>query len=46
MIGYIYSVGLTEIFSYNEQVLKNKNKLKNHPTPVTREDIFKCIMIL
>jgi hypothetical protein len=41
MIGYIDSISSIEICSYTEQVLNNKNKLKNHPTTVTSEDIFK-----
>jgi len=40
MLGYVDGVNYKDICSYADQVFLNKNKLKNHPTPVTREDIL------
>ncbi|MCB2292112.1 iron-containing alcohol dehydrogenase [Clostridium algoriphilum] len=41
ILGYVDSVNYKDICSYADQVFLNKIKLKNHPTPVTREDILK-----
>ena len=41
MLGSIDSVSSTDICSYSDEMMSNINKLKNHPSPVTREDIIK-----
>jgi len=41
MFGYVNTVSYEEICSYAGIMALNKDKLKNHPTPVNREDILK-----
>ena len=41
MLGYVNSVSYEDICSYTDKIALNKNKLKNHPAPVGREDIIK-----
>ena len=41
MLGYVDNVSYTDICSYSDKMISNKDKLKNHPTPVRREDIIK-----
>ena len=40
MLGDINNVSYEDICSYTDKMILNKNKLKNHPTPVKREDIL------
>ncbi|MGH4138161.1 iron-containing alcohol dehydrogenase family protein [Clostridium sp.] len=40
MLGYVTTVSYEEICSYANVVALNKDKLKNHPSPVKREDIL------
>jgi len=41
MLGYVDSVSYNDICSYADKMVLNKNKLKNHPTSVTRDDVLK-----
>ena len=41
ILGDVDNLVLENIFSYSDKMALNKDKLKNHSTPVTREDIFK-----
>ncbi|MBW9151746.1 iron-containing alcohol dehydrogenase family protein [Clostridium estertheticum] len=41
MLGSIDNVSYKDICSYAENMALNKDKLKNHPTPVGKEDILK-----
>ncbi|MBZ9608237.1 iron-containing alcohol dehydrogenase [Clostridium estertheticum] len=40
MLGDVNSVTYEDICSYSDKMTLNNNKLKNHPTPVKREDIL------
>ena len=41
ILGYVNSVSYEDICSYTDKMALNKDKLKNHPSPVTKEDILK-----
>jgi len=41
MLGCVDNVSYEEVCSYSDKIISNKGKLKNHPTPVTIEDIIK-----
>ncbi|WP_298836405.1 iron-containing alcohol dehydrogenase family protein [Clostridium sp.] len=41
MLGSIDNISYKDICSYAETMALNKDKLKNHPTPVKKEDILK-----
>ncbi len=41
MLGCVDSVSSTDICSYSDEMISNIDKLKNHPSPVIREDIIK-----
>jgi len=41
VLGYVNSVSYEDICSYTDKMTLNKNKLKNHPAPVMKEDILK-----
>ena len=41
MLGHIKSVSYEDICSYTDKMIVNKDKLKNHPGYVSREDILK-----
>lgn len=41
MLGFVNSVSYEDICSYTDKMISNNNKLKNHPSPVRKENILK-----